>query len=101
MINYTKPDVDKKVNWPSAAPFPTRPLTILRLLFLAWAWLANPKAIVILYQLFRPCHAFTEMAPTEITEKRGKVRTTACKAYQCASKKARGNKNIFSVEHDS
>ena len=32
---------------------------------------------------------------------RGKVRTTACKAYQCASKKARGNKNIFSVEHDS
>ena len=34
-------------------------------------------------------------------KKRGKVRTTACKAYQCASKKARGNKNIFSVEHDS
>ena len=67
-------------------------------LFLAWAWLAKPKAIVIVYQLFRPCHAFTE-----ITEKknRGKVRTTACKAYQCASKKARGNKNIFSVEHDS
>ena len=32
---------------------------------------------------------------------RGNVRTTACKAYQCASKKARGNKNIFSVEHDS
>ena len=66
--------------------------------FLAWAWLAKPKAIVIVYQLFRPCHAFTE-----ITEKknRGKVRTTACKAYQCASKKARGNKNIFSVEHDS
>ena len=32
---------------------------------------------------------------------RGKVRTTACKAYQCASKKVRGNKNIFSVEHDS
>ena len=41
------------------------------------------------------------MAPAEITEKRGKVRTTACKAYQCASNKARGNKNIFSVEHDS
>ena len=34
-------------------------------------------------------------------KKRGKVRTTACKAYQCASKKARGNKNIFSVEHAS
>ena len=69
--------------------------------FLTWAWLAKPKAIVIVYQLFRPCHAFTEMSPTEITEKRGKVRTTACKAYQCASKKARGNKYIFSVEHDS
>ena len=34
-------------------------------------------------------------------EKRGKVQTTACKAYQCSSKKAHGNKNIFSVEHDS
>ena len=66
---------------------------------LAWAWLAKPKAIVIVYQLFRPCHAFTEI--TEKRKKRGKVRTTACKAYQCASKKARGNKNIFSVEHDS
>ena len=29
---------------------------------------------------------------------RGKVRTTACKAYQCASKKARGNKNISTGE---
>ena len=28
---------------------------------LAWAWLAKPKAIVIVYQLFRPCHAFTEI----------------------------------------
>ena len=68
-------------------------------IFLAWAWLAKPKAIVIVYQLFRPCHAFTEI--TEKKKNRGKVRTTACKAYQCASKKARGNKNIFSVEHDS
>ena len=34
-------------------------------------------------------------------KKREKVRTTACKAYQCSSKKARGSKNIFSVEHDS
>ena len=68
--------------------------------FLAWAWLAKPKAIVIVYQLFRPCHAFTEI--TEKKKKnRGKVQTTACKAYQCASKKAHGSKNIFSVEHDS
>ena len=69
-----------------------------KILFLAWAWLAKPKAIVIVYQLFRPCHAFTEISEKK---KRGKVRPTACKAYQCASKKARGNKNIFSVEHDS
>ena len=34
-------------------------------------------------------------------KKTRKVRTTACKAYQCASKKAHGSKNIFSVEHDS
>ena len=70
-----------------------------RLQFLAWAWLAKPKAIVIIYKLFRPCHAMTKI--TEKKKKRGNVRTTACKAYQCPSKKARGNKNIFSVEHDS
>ena len=64
-------------------------------IFLAWSWLAKPKAIVIVYQLFRPCQREKKK------KKRGKVRTTACKAYQCASKKARGNKNIFSVEHDS
>ena len=68
----------------------------LNMHFLAWAWLAKPKAIVIVYQLFRPCHAFTKKK-----KNRGKVRTTACKIYQCASKKPRGNKNIFSVEHDS
>ena len=33
---------------------------------------------------FRPCHVFTEITEKK---KRGKVRTTACKAYQCASKK--------------
>ena len=59
--------------------------------------LPRPKAIVIVYQPFRPYHAFTEITK----KKRGKVRTTACEAYQCASKKARGNKNIFSDEHDS
>ena len=34
---------------------------------LAWAWLAKPKAIVIVYQLFRPCHAFTEITELKIS----------------------------------
>ena len=46
--------------------------------FLAWAWLAKPKAIVIVYQLFRPCHAFTE-----ITEK--KTRKSANHSLQSIS----------------
>ena len=41
--------------------------------FLAWAWLAKPKAIVIVYQLFRPCHAFTE-----ITEEKKKKTEEKC-----------------------
>ena len=47
--------------------------------FLAWAWLAKPKAIVIVYQLFRPCHAFTE-----ITEKK-KPRKSANHSLQSIS----------------
>ena len=38
--------------------------------FLAWAWLAKPKAIVIVYQLFRPCHAFTEITEKKKTEEK-------------------------------
>ena len=45
---------------------------------LAWAWLAKPKAIVIIYQLFRLCHAFTE-----ITEK--KTRKSANHSLQSIS----------------
>ena len=43
------------------------------MVLLAWAWLAKPKAIVIVYQLFRPCHAFTE-----ITEKKKKKNEEKC-----------------------
>ena len=73
--------------------------TITNIFSLAWAWLAKPKAIVIVYQLFRPCHAFTE-----ITEKKKKPRKSANHSLQSISmrfKKGIGNKNIFSVEHDS
>ena len=37
--------------------------------FLAWAWLAKPKTIVIVYQLFIPCHAFTEITEKKNEEK--------------------------------
>ena len=66
------------------------PLKKPRLIWLAWAWLAKPKAIVIIYWNFNP-------HPRIYGETRGKVRITACKAYQCASKKARGNKIYFQL----
>ena len=59
-------------------------------LFLAWAWLAKPKAIVIIYWNLSP-------HPRIYGETRGKVRITACKAYRCASKKARGKKIYFQL----
>ena len=52
--------------------------------------LAKPKAIVIIYWNFNPHQRI-------YGETRGKVRITACKAYQCGSKKARGNKIYFQL----
>ena len=47
------------------------------ILFLASAWLAKPKATVIIYWNFNPL-------PHIYGDNRGKLRITLCKAYQCA-----------------
>ena len=47
---------------------------------------------------FRPCHVFTEITEKKTEEK---CEPQLAKHISALQKKARGNKNIFSVEHDS
>ena len=48
---------------------------------------------------FRPCHVFTEITEKKKTEE--KCEPQHAKHISALQKQARGNKNIFSVEHDS